>query len=104
MKPLRILIADDHELVRRGVRGLLQAQRGWIVVGEAATGREAVEKAKTLKPDIVVIDVSLPELDGLQATRQLKRKLQTVRLSYLRCMSRTRWCVEYWTRVPSDTF
>ena len=74
MKPLRILIADDHELVRRGVRGLLQAQRGWIVVGEAATGREAVEKAKALKPDIVVIDISLPELDGLQATRQLQEE------------------------------
>jgi len=72
MKRLRILIADDHELVRRGVRGLLRAQRGWTVVGEAVTGREAVEKAKALKPDIVVIDISMPELDGLQATRELR--------------------------------
>ncbi len=72
MKQLRILIADDHELVRRGVRGLLQAQRGWTVVGEAVTGREAVEKARTLKPDVVIIDISLPELDGLQATRQIR--------------------------------
>jgi DNA-binding NarL/FixJ family response regulator len=83
MKQLRILIADDHELVRRGVRGLLQAQRGWIVVGEAVTGREAVEKAKTLKPDVVIIDISMPELDGLQATRQLREEAPNIKVVIL---------------------
>jgi DNA-binding NarL/FixJ family response regulator len=72
MKQLRILIADDHEFVRCGIRGLLKVQRGWRVAGEATNGREAVEKARTLKPDIAIIDYSMPELDGLQATRQIR--------------------------------
>jgi DNA-binding NarL/FixJ family response regulator len=72
MRKLRILIADDHELVRHGIRGILQAQRGWRIVGEAENGREAVEKIKKLKPDIAILDVSMPELDGLQATCQIQ--------------------------------
>jgi DNA-binding NarL/FixJ family response regulator len=71
-KGLRILVADDHELVRRGIRGLLRAQRGWKVAGEAVNGREAVEKANKLKPDVAIVDVSMPDLDGLQATRQIR--------------------------------
>ena len=70
---LRILIADDHELVRSGIRGLLRARRGWIVVGEATNGREAVEKAGKLKPDVAIVDVSMPELDGIEATRQIRK-------------------------------
>jgi DNA-binding NarL/FixJ family response regulator len=72
MKQLRILIADDHEFVRSGIRGLLRVQRGWKVAGEATNGREAVEKATMLKPDVAIIDFSMPELDGLQATRQIR--------------------------------
>ena len=71
-KKLCILVADDHELVRRGVRGLLRAPRGWKVVGEAANGREAIEKAHRLKPDIAIIDLTMPDLDGLEATRQIR--------------------------------
>ena len=71
-KKLRILLADDHELVRRGIRGLLRARRGWKVVGEAVNGREAVEKTSKLKPDVAIIDISMPDLDGLQATRQIR--------------------------------
>ncbi len=68
---LRILIADDHEVVRRGLCTLLQAREGWEICGEAVDGRDAIEKAKELKPDIVILDVGMPNLNGLAATRQL---------------------------------
>jgi DNA-binding NarL/FixJ family response regulator len=68
---LRILIAHDHELVRRGLRVLLGAQRGWKVTSEAVNGREAVEKTKELKPDIAILDIGLPDVDGLEAARQI---------------------------------
>lgn len=71
-KKLHILVADDHELVRRGIRGLLRARRDWKVVGEAESGREAVEKATKLKPDVAILDISMPDLDGLQATGQIR--------------------------------
>jgi DNA-binding NarL/FixJ family response regulator len=71
MNPLRIVIVDDHAVVRRGVRALLESQPGWEVAGEAVTGREAVDLAKRLNPDIVVMDLSLPELNGLDAARQI---------------------------------
>ena len=73
MKRVRILIADDHEVVRRGVRAVLEGQAGWVVCGEASSGREAVAKAISLRPDIVVLDISMPELNGLEATRQIRR-------------------------------
>ena len=72
MKKLRILIADDHGLVRRGARAVLHARHGWRVVGEAASGREAVQKAIALKPDVAVVDIGMPELDGVEATRQIR--------------------------------
>ena len=74
MKPLRILIVDDHAVVRRGVRALLESQPGWEVVGEATTGREGVDLATRLQPDIVVLDLSLPELNGLDAARQIRKE------------------------------
>src|ERR1700704_4496647 len=68
---LRILIADDHEVVRRGLCTLLQTHEGWEVCGEAKDGRETVEKAKQVRPDVVILDVGMPNLNGLAATRQL---------------------------------
>ena len=68
---LRILIVDDHAVVRRGVRSLLESHEGWEVCGEATTGRDAVEQSQRLRPDVVVMDLSLPELNGLDATRQI---------------------------------
>jgi DNA-binding NarL/FixJ family response regulator len=75
MKRVRILLADDHEVVRQGLHRLLNGQPGWKVVGEAATGREAVEQAKKLKPDVVVLDISMPEMNGLEATQQIVKAL-----------------------------
>src|SRR5258706_13688884 len=72
---MRILIADDHEFVRQGVRTLLLSRRGWTICGEAVDGRDAIEKAKELKPDVVVMDVSMPNLNGLEATREVRRIL-----------------------------
>lgn len=72
MRKLRILIADDHGLVRRGARALLQARRGWKVVGEVANGRDALEKARELKPDVAIVDISMPELDGVEVVRQVR--------------------------------
>ena len=72
---VRILLADDHEMVRRGLRDQLNNQPGWEVCGEAADGREAVKLALNLKPDVVVMDLSMPELNGLEATRQIRRDL-----------------------------
>jgi DNA-binding NarL/FixJ family response regulator len=73
LKRLRILIADDHELVRHGIRALLQSRHEWKVVGEAVNGLEAVEKAKKLKPEVAILDIGMPDLDGLAATRQLRK-------------------------------
>lgn len=72
-KWVRILIADDHEVVRNGTRMLLEKQPGLEVCGEASNGREAVAMAEKLKPDIAILDVGMPELNGLEATRQIKR-------------------------------
>ena len=74
MASIRILIADDHELVRRGLRALLAARPTWEVCGEAADGREAIEKAAQLKPDIVLLDVSMPRVNGLEAARIIRRE------------------------------
>jgi DNA-binding NarL/FixJ family response regulator len=75
VKTLRILVADDHEVVRKGMRALLEARPEWEVCAEAADGREAVERAKQTKPDVVVMDISMPELNGLEATRQILKAL-----------------------------
>src|SRR2546429_175462 len=71
MATFRIFIADDHEVVRKGLMSLLQAQPDWEVCGEAADGREAVDKAQQLKPDVVILDIGMPSLNGLEATRQI---------------------------------
>jgi DNA-binding NarL/FixJ family response regulator len=72
---LRILIADDHEVMRDGTRGLIERQPGWEVCGMAGTGREAVAQAIQLQPNIVIMDMSMPDLNGLDAAIQIKRRL-----------------------------
>ena len=75
MSNLRILLADDHDVVRQGLRALLQSRAGWEICGEATTGREAVALAKEKQPDVVVLDFSMPELNGLEAARQIRAAL-----------------------------
>jgi DNA-binding NarL/FixJ family response regulator len=73
VKSLRILIADDHDLIRRGLKTLLETQPGWTVCAEATKGPEAVAKSEELRPDVVVIDVCMPELNGIEAARQIRK-------------------------------
>src|SRR5881275_139770 len=75
MQPVRILIADDHEVVRRGVRSLLKSRADWEVCGEAVDGRDAVQKAKELKPDVIVMDIGMPHLNGLEAARVIRKEV-----------------------------
>jgi DNA-binding NarL/FixJ family response regulator len=83
MKNLRILVADDHEVVRRGLCSLVQAQPEWEVCGEATNGREAVDKTQQLKPDIVILDIGMPSLSGLEATRQILKAWPQARVLIL---------------------
>ena len=80
MKKLRILLADDHKMVREGLRLLIDGQPDMRVVGEAANGREVLLQARELKPDVVVMDLSMPELNGLQATERLKAESPAIKV------------------------
>ena len=71
MNTLRILLADDHDVVRRGIKGLIEDNPAWTVCGEARTGRQAVELAAALQPDVAILDLAMPELNGIEATRQI---------------------------------
>jgi DNA-binding NarL/FixJ family response regulator len=79
-KKIQVLLADDHTIVRRGVRMLIDSQSDMEVAGEAGNGREAIEEARRLQPDIVVMDVSMPELNGIEGTRQICDELQNTRV------------------------
>ena len=71
----RILVTDDHEMVRHGLRAVLEAHPGWVVCGEAADGIEALVQARALKPDLVILDFTMPKLNGLGAARQIRQEL-----------------------------
>lgn len=80
---LRILLADDHALLRRGLRELLVTNEDWEVCGEAENGRDAVTQAKELKPEIVVMDISMPLLNGLEAARQIRKEVPEAEILFL---------------------
>lgn len=79
----RILIVDDHEIFRRGLRSLLATRSDWEVCGEATDGLDAVEKAKQLQPDVVVLDITMPHLNGLNATQLIRREVPTAKVVIL---------------------
>jgi DNA-binding NarL/FixJ family response regulator len=83
MRPVQILLADDHEVVRKGLRALLETQPGWKVIAEATDGREAVEKAQSMHPDVAIVDIGMPSLNGLEATRQIVKKAPRTRVLVL---------------------
>jgi DNA-binding NarL/FixJ family response regulator len=83
MPSIRVMLADDHPLFRRGVASLLSTEGDFEVVGEAADGQQALEMARRLKPDIVLMDVSMPVMDGLAATRRIKAEMPSMRIVIL---------------------
>jgi DNA-binding NarL/FixJ family response regulator len=80
---LRILLGDDHTLVRKGLQKILEEQPDWEVVGEASDGREVVRQALALQPDVVVLDIGMPLLNGIEATHQISRRLPAVNILIL---------------------
>jgi two-component system, NarL family, response regulator NreC len=83
MSAIRILLADDHTLVREGLRKILETQRGWEVIGEAADGRQAVRQVLELKPDLVILDLAMPQLGGVDAIQQIVKRLPSTRVLVL---------------------
>ncbi|HXJ85857.1 MAG TPA: response regulator transcription factor [Candidatus Binatia bacterium] len=80
---IRILVVDDHPIVRQGLKTLLEGHVGWEVVGEAADGAEALEKAKDLNPDVMVLDVTMPRMNGLEACRLLRRQYPDLEILFV---------------------
>ncbi len=79
----RILIVDDHEIFRRGLRSLLESRVDWEVCGEATDGQDAVDKAKQLQPDVIVLDITMPRLNGLDATALIRKEVPTAKVVIL---------------------
>src|ERR1700747_3880628 len=80
---IRILVVDDHPIVRQGLKTLLEGHAGWEVIGEASDGAEALEKAKDLTPDVMVLDVTMPRMNGLEACRLLRRQSPALEILFV---------------------
>jgi DNA-binding NarL/FixJ family response regulator len=83
LSDIKVLLADDHAILREGIRMVLDAQPGIAVVGEADDGRQALEMVESLEPDVVVMDIAMPNLNGLEATRQIKRRFPRTQIVIL---------------------
>ncbi len=93
-EPIRVLVADDHAIVRTGIRHVLESEPGFTVVGEASTGAEAIELAESLHPDVAVLDISMPGATGLQVTQELRRLAPDTRVLILSMHDNTEYVLE----------
>src|SRR5215472_13333603 len=82
-KPIRVLLADDHDILRQGLKLLFKTQADIHVIGEARTGKDAITRTKELQPNVVIMDISMPDMDGLEACRQIHLKLPEVQVLIL---------------------
>lgn len=92
--PIRVIVADDHAIVRTGIRHVLESEPGFAVVGEAANGAEAIELARTLAPDVAVLDISMPGESGLQVAQELRRRSPATRVLILSMHDNTEYVLE----------
>jgi two-component system nitrate/nitrite response regulator NarL len=92
--PIRVIVADDHAIVRTGIRHVLESEPGFLVVGEAANGAEAIELARSLTPDVAVLDISMPGTSGLQVTQELRRLAPDTRVLILSMHDNTEYVLE----------
>ena len=92
--PIRVLVADDHAIVRTGIRHVLESEAGFTVVGEASNGAEAIELARSLQPDVAVLDISMPGATGLQVTQELRRLAPDTRVLILSMHDNTEYVLE----------
>jgi DNA-binding NarL/FixJ family response regulator len=79
----RILLADDHELIRKGLRAIIEGNKDWLICGEATNGQEAIERTLELQPDLIILDVTMPVLNGLQAARQIRERAPATKILML---------------------
>ena len=93
-RPITILLADDHTIVRQGLAKVLEAEPGFSVVGEARDGREAISQVEQIKPDIVIMDITMPMLNGIEATRQIKKANRNTKIIILSMHSHNRFISE----------
>jgi DNA-binding NarL/FixJ family response regulator len=92
--PIRVLVADDHAIVRTGIRHVLESEPGFAVVGEAATGHEALELATSLRPDVAVLDISMPGESGLRVAEELRRRVPETHVLILSMHDNTEYVLE----------
>jgi DNA-binding NarL/FixJ family response regulator len=90
-KKVRVLLADDHQVLREGLAAILAAQKDIELVGQAADGQEAVERARTLRPDVVVMDITMPKLSGIEATRRISAELPAVQVIGFSVQQQEHW-------------
>ncbi len=100
-RSIKVFISDDHAIIREGLRLLLESCLDIKVVGEAENGRETITNVQKLHPDIVILDIAMPELNGIEATRQIKSKCPNTEILYYRCMLQQSLFIKLFEQVHS---